>query len=343
MCVSRGRSFRRLLFGTAGIPKSTPGSATIQGIQRVAELGLDCLEIEFVKGVRMHTALAEKIRSTACACGVKLSVHAPYYINLNSREEGKRLASQERLLNAARWAERCGAESVVFHCGYYGKDDAEIAYQKVREGIKEVVSVLKAERSRVVLRPETMGKQSQFGSLEEVLRLCKEVEGLMPCVDFGHLHARAGLGTANSYKEFNRIFRKIARKLGKRKPPGWVKPDQTKYKAAQETRIRDEGQNPRSRASERGAGKDQGRPHVETGEERVRRMKQAPLKYMHIHVSGVEYDEKGEKKHVNLNQSDFRYEEWIQALKDAGIEGMVICESPVQERDALMLKSLFRP
>lgn len=272
-----------LLFGTAGVPKSTRGTSTLEGIKRVSELGLDCLEVEFVKGVKMGGATAEKIAEVARECGVRLSLHAPYYVNLNSPEEGKRLASQERLLHSARLAEKCGAGSVVFHCGYYGRDDPGEAFENIKKGIKEVVSILKAERSPVVMRPETMGKRSQFGSLEEVLFLCREVEGLLPCVDFSHIHAREGTGKANSYREFDRILRKIERKLGT-----------------------------------------------------------DAMKNMHIHISGVEYNSKGELKHVNLDESDFRYEDWVLALKDYGVEGMVICESPIQERDALMLKNLYR-
>ena len=273
---------KNLLFGTAGVPKSTEGKSSLAGIQRIVELGLDCMEVEFVKGVKMGSDMAEKIGQKAKELGVRLSVHAPYYVNLNAAEEGKRLASMERLLASARMAAKCGAESVVFHSGYYGKDDEETAFENIKRGAQEVVSILRAERSRVVLRPETMGKRRQFGSLEEILRLCREVDGLAPCVDFSHIHAREGRGKANSYREFDRILRKVERKLGKK-----------------------------------------------------------ALKNMHIHVSGVEYGNRGELKHLNLDESDFRYDEWVQALKDAEVEGMVICESPIQEHDAVLLKNLY--
>ena len=271
-----------LLFGTAGVPKSTVGTSSLEGIQRIVELGLDCMEVEFVKGVKMGAETAEKIMEKAEEMGVWLSVHAPYYVNLNAAEEGKRLASMERLIASARMAEKCGARSVVFHAGFYGKDDEETTFQNIKRGAQEVVSIMKAERSRVVLRPETMGKRRQFGSLEEILRLCREVDGLQPCVDFSHIHAREGRGKANSYREFDRILRKVERKLGRQ-----------------------------------------------------------ALKNMHIHVSGAEYSNRGELKHLMLDESDFRYDEWVQALKDAGVEGIVICESPIQEHDAVMLKNLY--
>jgi deoxyribonuclease-4 len=274
-------SEHRLLFGTAGIPHKTPSNSTLAGVGQIAKLGLDCLEVEFVKGVNMGSDLAKAIRREAEAKNVALSAHAPYYVNLNSPEEGKRLASQERLLSSARMAEMCGAGSVVFHPGYYGRCTPEEAFETIKRGIEEVVSILNRDRVPVVLRPETMGKKTQFGSLEEILQLCREVEGILPCIDFSHIHAREG--KANRYAEFQRILRKIAKKLGK-----------------------------------------------------------GALKRAHIHISGSEYTKKGEMKHIDLQDSDFRYDEWIQALKDMEVEGMVICESPNLERDALMLKNLYR-
>ena len=270
----------RLLFGTAGVPQSTSPQSTLAAVQEISRMGLDCLEIEFVWGVKMGSDLCRKIKEKAEEFKVALSVHAPYFVNLNSAEEGKRLSSQERLLRSARMAEKCGAKSVVFHCGYYGRSTPEQTYETVQKGLKDVLSILKSERNSVVLRPETMGKKSQFGSLEEILFLCRDLDGMLPCIDFSHIYAREG--KANTYREFYRILKKIEKKLGS-----------------------------------------------------------ATLKNMHIHISGVAYSDKGEIKHLTLNESDFSYEEWVQAVKDYGIEGRVICESPNKEQDALMVKRLY--
>jgi deoxyribonuclease-4 len=243
-------------------------------------LGLDCLEVEFVKGVRMGLDTAKKIREEADKLGVVLTVHAPYWVNLNSVEEGKRLASQERLLHSTRVASVLGARSVAFHCGFYGRSSPEETFAAICEALREVVSILRSERTPVLLRPETLGKRTQFGSLEEVLFLCRELEGLKPCIDFSHLYAREG--RANSYGHFHRIFTKIAKKLG--------------------------------------------------GD---------ALKDMHIHISGVLFNEHGEIRHLNLLESDFRYDDWIQALQHFDVGGVVICESPRQESDALMLRRLY--
>jgi deoxyribonuclease-4 len=272
----------KLLFGTAGVPKSTEGTSTLSGIQHIAELGLDCLEVEFVQGVKMGGDTANKIREEAEKLDIKLSVHAPYFINLNSVEVGKRLASQERILSSARLARLLGASCVVIHLGFYGKNSPEQTYAKIKEGLKEVASFLKSERNPVILRPETMGKRAQFGSLEEILQLAREIDSVQPCVDFSHLHARSG--KMNTYLEFHRTLKKIGMKLGDR-----------------------------------------------------------ALRNMHIHISGSVYNDKGEMKHVNLEESDFRFDEWIQALHDFDVKGMVISESPMQQADALMLKNLYYP
>lgn len=272
---------RGLLFGTAGVPLSASDDSTLSAIERIHALGLDCLEIEFVKGVKMGLDTAGKVRERAASLGVRLSVHAPYFINLNSEDAGKRLASQERILKSARVGAACGATSVVFHAAFYGADPADRAYAAVKRELQTVMSILRSERLPITLRVETMGKRSQFGSLDEVLSLCRDVDGLQPCLDFSHLHAREG--KVNSYEDFHRVLSKVARKLGPR-----------------------------------------------------------ALKNVHIHIAGIHYGDKGEIKHLDLEEADFRYDVWVEALRDLGVEGTVICESPNLEGDALMLKKLYR-
>jgi deoxyribonuclease-4 len=271
---------RRLLFGTAGVPQSAELDSTLSGIKRTAAMGLDCLEVEFVRGVKMSDDTARLVGKKAAELGVALSAHAPYYVNLNSPEEGKRLQSQKYILSAARAARLLGARSLVFHAGYYGFDRPERAYEVIKKALKEVLSILRSERNSVTLRIETMGKTAQFGTLDEVLFLSRELEGLRPCLDFCHMHAREGV---SRYEDFERVLHKLRKKLGI-----------------------------------------------------------AALDDVHFHVAGVQYGDKGELKHLNLRESDFRFDDWIQVLKDYGVAGMVICESPNLEEDAAMLKTLYR-
>lgn len=269
-----------LLFGTGGVPHSAKSNTTIDGIERIAELGLGCMEVEFVQGVRMAEAGARLVAETAVRKGIRLTAHAPYFMNFNAHEPEKIRASQDRLLQTARIAAFCGVESVVFHAAFYLGDSLEKTYETVRKYLGETLHQLKRENNHVWIRPEIMGKRSQFGTLDEVLNLCTELEGLAPCIDFAHWHARSG--RFNSYPEFSAILQQVEERLGR-----------------------------------------------------------AALENMHMHISGIKYSEKGEIKHLNLAESDFQYKELIQALRDYGAKGCVICESPNLEGDAMLLQATY--
>ena len=203
----------RLLFGTGGAPHSSKTLTTLDGIRRIAELRLGCMELEFVQGVRMGEAGARLVAETAAKEVVKLSAHAPYYINFNAHEPEKLTASQERLLQTARIASICGAQSVVVHTAFYLGDPPETAYETVKKYLKEVMDKLKKENNRLTIRPELMGKPSQFGTLEEILQLSTEIEGIAPCIDFAHWHARSG--AFNSYQEFTALLAQVKDTLGR--------------------------------------------------------------------------------------------------------------------------------
>ena len=270
----------KLLFGTGGIPHSSKTRSTLDGIRRIAELGLGCMEIEFVQGVKMGEAGARLVAETAARERVRLSAHGPYYINLNAHEPEKIIASQERILQTARIGAICGAESIIFHAAYYLGDPPEKTYRSVKKYLAEVMNQLKRENNRVWVRPEVMGKPSEFGTVDEILSLCTELEGVGICMDFAHWHARSG--GFNSYPEFASVLQQIKERLG----------DQA-------------------------------------------------LNNMHIHVSGIAYGKKGERKHLNLPESDFKYAELLKALKDYDVKGIVICESPNLEVDALLLQETY--
>ncbi len=202
----------RLLFGTAGIPGSSSPQTSVAGIERVAELGLGCMELEFVQGVRMGEKAAMEVRDAARRYNVVLTAHAPYFINLNAREPEKIKASQQRILQTARIAALCGAESIVFHAGFYLGDPPEAVYETIKKNLLPVLEQLDQEGNMVWVRPEVTGKHSQFGKLEEVLRISRELPRVAPCLDFAHWHARTM--SYNSYGGFSSILKHIADALG---------------------------------------------------------------------------------------------------------------------------------
>ncbi len=201
-------------FGTVGSPQTARKSGTPAAIEHAAELGLDHLEIAWTRSVRVSHETCAEIKATAEAHNISLSVHAPYYINLNSQTEEKMQASDERLLTAARKGFLAGATDIVFHPGSYHKQPPDQVYERIAHKLSELVDTLRREEVAVTLRPETMGKANVFGSLEEVVTLSREIDGVLPCVDWAHLHARTGDGTFNTYDEFNDALAYIRQQLG---------------------------------------------------------------------------------------------------------------------------------
>ena len=170
---------------------------------------------------------------------------------------------------------------MVFHPGFYLEKRKDAVYAVIKKELVQISKILKDEGNPIVIRPEVTGKRKAFGNLKEVLRLSSELENVLPCVDFAHLHARTG--KYNSYEEFCKVLKLIENELGNE-----------------------------------------------------------ALKKMHIHVAGIQYNPKGERRHVNLRESDLNYQELLKALHDFDVKGMIICESPSLEKNALLLQTEFR-
>lgn len=201
-------------FGTVGSPQTTPGSGTPAAIAHIRQLGLDHLEIAWVQSVRVSDETCATIKAASEQHNVSLSIHAPYYINLNSQTAELMAKSDERLLAAARKGYLAGAYDIIFHPGSYHQQPPEQVYERAKEKLLEITGILKEEGVKVRLRPETMGKSAMFGDLDEVLQLSRDVPGVAPCIDWAHLHARTGNGTFNSYEEFAAALEKVRAILG---------------------------------------------------------------------------------------------------------------------------------
>ncbi len=272
-------------FGTVGSPQTTPTSGTPAAIEHTRILGLDHLEIAWVRSVNASEKTCAEIRAAAETYGVTLSVHAPYFINLNSQTADLMAKSDERLLKAARTGFLAGARDIVFHPGSYHDQPAEQVYERIKQKLLEIRGILDEEGVNVILRPETTGKTAMFGSLDELLQLSKEIPGVLPCIDWAHLHARRGDGSFNSYEEFADALKEVRESLG------------------------DVG-----------------------------------LKNLHCHLSGIAYTNRGEQKHLPLNQADIQYRELLQAVIDAGAEGVIATEAPepFHVADCLTIQATYR-
>jgi len=205
-------SFR---FGTVGSPLSTPKKpgGSVGGIGRLRELELDALELGWVQSVRVSEATCLEIQKAGQEHDVLLSVHAPYFINLNATDE-EWPKSRKRLMDAAIYGNLAGATDIIFHPGSYFGQPPEAVLPKSIDRLRGCVDELRAEGNLVTLRPETMGKIAMLGSLEDTLTMSREIQGVEPCLDFAHLHARMGDGSMNTYDEWVGVLESYVQALG---------------------------------------------------------------------------------------------------------------------------------
>lgn len=186
----------KIKLGPAG--NCTSASGTEDSLKTVKELGLNAQEIEFVRSVYLSNEKAEEIGRVAKRLGIELSIHAPYYVNLCSLEKKK--ASMKRILDSVERGEKMGATVVVFHPGYYKDLSKKEAWKRVKKACEE----MQKEVVDVKLGLETTGKHSQFGSLDEIVRICKKLDKCVPVVDFAHLYAKK-YGKINYGEIFDKV------------------------------------------------------------------------------------------------------------------------------------------
>lgn len=272
------------VFGTVGSPISTPKKpgGSVGAIETLAALQLYAFELGWVQSVRVSEATCKEIKQAGSINSVRLSIHAPYFINLNADEE-EWPKSRKRLMDAAYFGNLAGATDIIFHPGSYfarpPEDVLPLAIQRLEGCLLEIRSI----GNPVTIRPETMGKTAMLGSLKDTLQMAAAIPGVEPCLDFAHLHARAINGTLNSREEWLEVLEIYAKTLG---------PD--------------------------------------------------ALKRLHIHLSGIEYGEKGEKNHLTLIESDFNLRGLFDALHEMNCAGRILCESPAMEEDSIFMQDRWK-
>jgi len=294
---SHAHTQKSLRFGTGGVPLSTKPVTDKTGkkldlrqsaIFRLVELGLNHMEVEFVHGVNISEENAYSLRDLAEKHDISLTVHGPYYINLASAEKPKYYASIHRVKKSLLAAHWIGATSLTFHPAFYQERSSEETTDLVKNALLDVLTDEKLQEKigsdYPLLSLETTGKPTQWGSLEEITTLARELNDTLGkfcvsvCIDFAHLHARSN-GANNTPVEFDTALNLVSATLGKE-----------------------------------------------------------ALQHLHIHLSGIQYSEKGEQKHLALSEADLRYKDILSSLKKYHVTGWLVCESPNLEEDAMMLK-----
>lgn len=200
----------KLLFGISGLPIGNGSSKFnyASGINYVKSIGLDAMELLFVRSVNVTDKNKDSILKTKIENDFYLSAHGSHYINLNADELEKQEQSIDRIVNGMEALRKVQGRSLVFHPGFYLKDSKEDTYNTIRENL------LKLPQGVIDYRLETTGKRTQFGTIKELVSLCKEVSYCKLCIDFSHIHAREN-GSLKCYDDFAEIVQYVLNELGR--------------------------------------------------------------------------------------------------------------------------------
>jgi deoxyribonuclease-4 len=248
----------KIRFGPAGLG---PVKEAIKNLEEYHKQGLRACEIAFTYGTYIKDEKdMEEIKEASKRLDIKLSIHAQYWLNLNSKEKRKVEESKARILECCRIGEKLGADVVVFHPGFYAGVEIEESYRNIKDAITEILKEIKKNKWKIKIAPETMGKINVFGSIEQIAKLSEET-GCSFCIDFAHILARE---KKVDYDKIKRLFSKFET---------W-----------------------------------------------------------HCHFSGIEYNEKGERKHLKTPK-----QAWIEVLENLpkDKEITIINESPYMIEDSV--------
>lgn len=262
----------KLWLGPAGTPINSNSSA--EGVTDLAKIGLSAMEIQFTYGVKMSPETAKHIGELAKQNSVRLSIHAPYYINLLQQDKAKLNRSLSNIYESAKRADLLGSKVIVFHPGAYMKLPRDDAMERMISVCEEA-----SKNVSVPLGLELTGKQGQFGNLDEIIAVCRAVKGCVPVVDFAHDYARNA-----GHIDYNLIFKKL-RTLN--------------------------------------------------------------LKWHHFHFSGINFGVKSdgvgnERNHEPISIDRPPFKPLAEQILKEKTDTAIICESPLLDRDSLVMKQIFK-
>ena len=206
--IKFGPSGNSQAFTDAGYSKSEDSAKWVK------ELGLDCYEYSFGRGVNMSDVKALELAVCFKNAGVEISVHAPYYINLANPDDEMAAKSIGYIINSAKKVVLLGGNRVVFHPASQGSATREEAVNLTRARFNALCDkIYKENLENVMFCPETMGKLAQIGTVEEIVEFCKTDKVFTPCVDFGHVNAREQ-GSLKTEEDYERLLTYMIDGLG---------------------------------------------------------------------------------------------------------------------------------
>jgi deoxyribonuclease-4 len=261
--------------GPAGAPLDAKGME--DGLPMLKEMGLNAMEVQYTYGIQTKLETAERLGKVAKENGIRISCHAPYYINLNSRDRGVLKRSCTWIHRTAEMMNAWGGYMLVHHPGFLHGMRPSTVGRNVKRRLADCLERIRDEGWEMLIGLEMTGKEAGFGTLEDIVRVCQEIEGVYPVIDWAHAHAR-GNGRFETAKDFEILLQEY---------------------------------------------------------------EEFTTDFLHCHFSCIEYGDKGEKKHLELEANVPDFSELAKVLKTRSYDITIISETPIRDRDSLEMKRIL--
>ncbi len=201
-----------LIFGPAGNEELFYNSgfkSTVYSAKYITKMGLFAFEYPFTHGIRLSDETAMKIGEAFSQERIRLSIHAPYYINIASPNPEIVEKSEKYLIRSLQMGKLMNADRIIFHPGSSKKEDRKVLLDRSIAFLKNFIDNNIEIIGGIKLCPETHGKKISIGDIDEILRMCKVYPDIfLPTIDFAHIYAVNG-GQLNNEDDFTRIFEKL--------------------------------------------------------------------------------------------------------------------------------------
>ncbi|RDE13494.1 MAG: hypothetical protein C4K48_08290 [Candidatus Thorarchaeota archaeon] len=208
----RNDVLQKALFGPAGYPDTARGSLK-RVFKILVDAGATALEYAAVYGLQASEGKAKQIGDLARQSGIMMSMHEAYYINFASKDPKIREKSRQRLIHALRFSPLMSVKRIVFHPGTQGGMIPAEAHIVVRDALRSVWEEAGRRGRGAFLAPEIAGKIVMYGSVDQIIALCHDVEGCIPTIDWAHLYARSQ-GKINDRESYLKILAQFENALG---------------------------------------------------------------------------------------------------------------------------------
>ena len=177
-------------FGISHLPPD--GVSDEEFLDGLVEEGHRALELPFTQGFPWKEKRCEAFGQLADERGIRLSVHAPYFVGLTIEDRERGQQSAHALEHTMKLGKALGAPVIVAHFGATHDEEPSVLMDRIRSRIDFIAP--KIETLGVGLGLETSGKKSQFGSLGDIAQLAGEYSFVRPVIDWAHVHAMTGGG-----------------------------------------------------------------------------------------------------------------------------------------------------